>query len=75
MTPPERLDKLTNAKEGLSPNMIGKVKVHEWKSKAVVHKKLQTVTLVHDTDVKHILPAWEHSYEVVDVVITKVLTA
>lgn len=62
-------DNLINAKEGLPARMIGRVKVHEWKSKAVVHKKLQTLTLIHDADVNHLVPSWTHSYDIVDVVV------
>lgn len=64
-------DNLTNAMDGLPGKMVGKVKVHEWKSKAAVHKRLQTVRLVHDGDQPKILPMWSGSYDIEDVVITR----
>lgn len=64
-----RPEKLINAKEGLPHKMIGKVKVIEWQSKAVIHKKLQTIQLIHDSDIPHVTPHWDHTYDVVDVVV------
>ncbi len=63
--------RLTDAKEGLPKHMIGKVQVYKWKSKGVIHKKMQTVSLIHTSDIRHIIPDWKHSYEVDNFIIIR----
>lgn len=74
MTTPARLEGYhINAQEGLPKGIMGNgLQIETWESKAVVHKKLQTVRLIHDADVPHIQPLWDSVYEVVDVVIKRV---
>ncbi len=71
MQPSERLKRdFPSAQDGLPASLAGKIQIEEWESKAVRHKKLQTLQLIHETDIPSLFPSWEDSYEVVDVVIT-----